>query len=417
MNQWIRTLALCGALLSGQTAMAASAPVFSASIVLNGQTQHQLRYDNVSDLVGQYSNRELSQLTGYSNTAAVDASLNFRGWNGLELHFAQNSNILEFKVPSLGITKSFGSANQTRNDARKALLEFLKGNSGQDLLQDITAELVKQSPVDPIVGNPSSLVHTMLLSSANLASAVVPSNADAAQQLMQSGSQTRMALSPRFGRYTQQNIDTEVLTLPLSYSTGLTEQNMRIVVDAPITMTKTDEALSWSGSLGVGFDVPINSHWSLMPLVRVGFAVSNDLGASALVYSSGVQSSYSFYPSPSSSLSIMNMMAYYQAGSVKFGDYDSAYSVENIVFRNGVEYQQSLPLSIKGQPVIAKAQYARTDYTGDELYATVINDVSVSLGIDNPKKQGWVDEYRVGMTYTFGDGDIEGILFNLGYTF
>jgi hypothetical protein len=406
---------VCAAILTGQAATAASAPVFSANIVLNGQTQHQLSYDNVSDLVGQYSNRELSQLAGYSNTSAVDATLNFRGWSGIEVHFAQNSNILEFKVPSLGLTQSFGTANQTRNDARKAFLEFLKGNSGQQLLQQLTDELVKYSPVDPIVGNPSSLAHTMLLSSAALAS--VPSPASAGQPLMQSDQQARMALSPRFGRYTQQNIDTEVLTLPLSYSTQLSKQNMRLVMDAPITVTKTDEALSWSGSVGVGFDVPINSHWSLMPIVRVGFAISNDLGASALVYSSGVQSSYSFYPSPSSSLSIMNMMAYYQAGSVKFGDYDSAYSVENIVFRNGVEYQQSLPLSIKGQPLIAKAQYARTDYTGDELYAKVINDVSLSLGIDNPKKQGWVDEYRVGMTYTFGDGEIEGLMFNLGYTF
>lgn len=409
--------ALCCAIVAGQAMTASAAPIFSADIVLDGQTRHQVSYDNVSDLVGQYSNAQLSQLAGYSNTSAVDATLNFRGYNGFELHFAQNSNVLEFKVPALGLSKNFGSTTQTRNDARKAFLQFLKGNAGQDVLKDITRELIKHSPIDPIVGNPTSLTHTMLLSSAQWASASISPSLDARQQLLDNNTQTRIALSPRFGRYTQQDIDTDVLTLPLGYSFGLAQQNLRIVLDAPVTITQTEEALSWSGSVGVGFDVPINPHWSLMPMLRVGFALSDDLGASALVYSSGLQSTYSFYPTPTSSLSVMNMLAYYQAGSVKIGDYQGAYSVENVVFRNGVEYQQSLPFSIKGQPLIAKTQFARTDYTGDELYAKVINDVSFSLGIDNPKQHGWVDEYRVGMTYTFGDEDIEGMMFNLGYTF
>lgn len=111
------------------------------------------------------------------------------------------------------------------------------------------------------------------------------------------------------------------------------------------------------------------------------------------------------------------MVSFYKTGSVKVGDHDSSYDLQNTIFRNGVEYSQVLHKTVAGSPLIAKLSYARTDFSGDQLYSELSHDFSGSIGFKNLKPKAWINEYRAGFTYTYADKDLRGFMLNMGYTF
>ena len=95
----------------------------------------------------------------------------------------------------------------------------------------------------------------------------------------------------------------------------------------------------------------------------------------------------------------------------------SGYDLQNTISRNGVEYSHVLHKTVAGSPLIAKLQYARTDFYGDQLYSDFQHDISGSIGFKNLKPKAWIDEYRAGFTYTYADNNLKGFMVNAGYTF
>lgn len=419
--------------ISSQSAWATE--LFSASIVVNGQTQEvqNVAYSNIQDLVKQYNESNLRQLLGYQRGDAFSSTISLRGWqNAATISSVKDSSSIILKVPSLGIELTFDG--QDRSAARKNMQEFFEGNEGQSTLKQITRQAVKESSADPIIGNPSSLAQMMTNASASMAASVtnnldstVTSSTQSVQNTIdQTGTVAKNAQSiskpasdlsvlPRLGRYTQNGIQADVFTVPLSYMQR--SQDMGIFIDAPVTVVKIQDTVSWSGSLGLGLQFMVQPDWYLMPIARVGIAASNDLGASAAIYSAGLSSNYIFYPTKSSSLSVMNMVSYYKTGEIDLGSYKGSYDLNNIVYRNGIEYRQKTSYTAFNKPIITKIQLARTDYTGDEVYSSYSHDISMSFGVKNTKKDSILSEYRVGGTYTFGDGDVDGFSINFGYTF
>lgn len=402
-----------------------AADLFSAQVTVNGQTSQLEVYGNLEELIAQYKTSNLKQLPGYTPNAEINALLNVRGYKGLQIRIAPNSNTLTLTDPAIGFVKTFGTNASTRDQSRQELVEFFKGNTGAAVIKQLTHEIVKNSPVDPIIGNPASLAHTMTQASTDLSSSAASSAFDDAPVLdvgvgkaAQSASSIAVsAFAPRFGRYTQGGLTTSTMTLPLSYSTWLNEYNMGLLFDAPITISQVENSTAMNGSLGVGLNFMLMPDWYVMPTLRLGLSGSRDLGAAAAIYSAGVNSTYILYPNKSSSLSIINMIAHYKTNSISLGEYKGGYDLSNNIFRNGVEYKQKMAFSIQGRPVVMKAQLARTDYTGDALYSSYVHDASLSFGIKNSNEKLFLSEYRLGMTYTFGDGDIRGVSFNLGYSF
>ena len=154
-----------------------------------------------------------------------------------------------------------------------------------------------------------------------------------------------------------------------------------------------------------------------MPQVRVGVTGSQDFGTAALIYGGGVSSNAQFQLNERSNISIINMVSYYKTDALKVGDFDSGYDLQNTIFRNGVEYSHVLHKTVAGSPLIAKLQYARTDFYGDQLYSDFQHDFSGSIGFKNLKPKAWIDEYRAGFTYTYADNNLKGFMVNAGYTF
>ena len=388
--------------------------IFSAELQVGNNTQ-TIGYQSISDVSDQFDDARMRQLfPNYTDTSAVNGKVNLRDVP-VNLSYAQDSSTLVFKIPSLGIERTYVGA--TREESKDKFLDALKGED-QDLLKKLTQEWVKNSPIDPVAGNPTSLLSNMVGSMTDNLSDM------ASDQIygVKDQSSSSFSVMPRFGRYTQAGYGVDVYNLPLTYSHWFDSKQMGIVFDAPITVADTENgSLSGSINFGLGLNFKVYSsesiNWFLMPQMRVGVTGSEDFGTAALIYGGGLSSQAQFPLNEHSALSIINMISFYKTGSINIGDYDSGYDLENTVLRNGFEYSHVLRRSVAGSPLIAKVGYARTDYSGDQLFSELSHDISGSIGFKNLKPKAWIDEYRIGFTYTHADNDLRGFTVNAGYTF
>lgn len=381
--------------------------LFSANISINGQPAVYQTYDNILDLGAQYTNKNLKQtFPNYTQTSAVYAEVNYAGLNDIRLQFNENSNTLILNIPSADIYKEF--SGDTRNASRKALVEYFKNAP-----KALNEALVGSSFENPV--NQNRVTSTQANYEASQIATGLTSELSKANLLSQS--QSVIAFAPRFGRYTQSGLDTDVISLPLAYAKYLPEHQFTLVIDAPITISQTDKAIAGQGSIGVGINSAITQNWYLMPQIRVGAVLSPDFGASASTFSSGFTSNYRFYPTAKSAVSLINVVSYYNTRSLKIGEYKGEYDLSNFVFRNGLELEQRLDTVVFGQPLVIKAHLARTDYTGDAVYSKYSHDAGVSFGIRNPNKESWIKDFRLGFNVNQAQHDIKGFSLNAGYTF
>ena len=388
--------------------------IFNAELEVDGKTEI-IGYNNISNVADQYDFDNLqNRFPTYTENSAVNAKINLRSVP-VNLSFAQNSSTLIFKIPSLGIERTYTGA--TREESKDQFLDALKGED-KDLLKKLTKEWVKKSPIDPVAGNPTSLLSVMAGSMTDNLSDMATNQTFG----LKDQSSSSFSLMPRFGRYTQQGYGLDVYNLPLTYSHWFDSKKMGLVIDAPLTLTDTENgALSGSFNLGVGLNFQLAStesvNWYLMPQIRVGVTGSEDFGTAAMIYGGGLSSNAQFPINDHAAISIINMVSFYKTDAIKVGDFDSGYDLQNTILRNGVEYSQVLHKTIKGSPLIAKLSYARTDFSGDQLYSELSHDFSGSIGFKNLNPKAWINEYRVGFTYTYADKDLRGFMLNAGYTF
>jgi hypothetical protein len=396
------------------TSYAMAKDIFMAEVQVDGTTQ-LLGYKNILNSVDQYEYENMKNaFPAYTENSAVYAKLDLRAVP-INMSFAQNSPTLVFKIPSLGIERTY--AGTTREESKDKLIDALKGDD-KDLLKLLTKEWVKKSPIDPVAGNPSSLL-------SSLAGSMTDNLSDiATNQLfgLKDQASASFSMMPRFGRYTQQGYGLNVYNLPFTYSSQLDSDKIGFLLDAPITLVDAENGtLSGSINLGVGVNFKLVSNpalnWYLMPQLRLGATGSKDLGTAAMIYGGGLISNAQFPINDQAVVSIINMLSFYQTGSIKIGDYDSGYDLKNTILRNGLEYSQILHKSVSGSPLIAKLSYARTDFSGDQLYSELSHDLSGSIGFKNLNSKAWIKEYRVGLTYTYANKDLRGYMINAGYTF
>ncbi len=109
--------------------------------------------DTLTDIINELELTNIESHIGYNETNHLLANLDFRGLP-VRLNFAENSTTLSFDIDSLGIHESF--TGNTRDDSVDMLEDWFK-DGGVDV-EKIMKKLVEISPVDPIAGNPNSLM-------------------------------------------------------------------------------------------------------------------------------------------------------------------------------------------------------------------------------------------------------------------
>jgi hypothetical protein len=243
-------------------------------------------FSNAGEFIDQMGDTGLSEiLAGYSPTAATFMSLDVRGLPATAL-YEKDSPTLRFLVPSLDIDLNFEGA--TRDESQELFRDFLKG-AGGDILTRLLQGLVEQTAVDPVAGNPNSLVAT----SAGADFAMSAAGATSAQWL---------GVGFGIGRSRATGFTTTEYGVPLQWTRSLRgNPGIVFLVDMPLRYLDVSGGASYDGSLGVGVDVLVVDkpedpalRWSLAPSLRAGIVGSEDLGALQTVYSMALKSALQY---------------------------------------------------------------------------------------------------------------------------
>jgi hypothetical protein len=394
---------------------ALAADPFSAALQIGTLPTIERGYTTLEDLLRQFTYQRLSEVApSYNDNSQAFARLDLRGFNGVNLFFEQNSPVLFLHIPDLDVQQQFHG--ETRDESERLLEEWFKGD-GREVLKRLMTHLAETSPIDPVAGNPNSLMANMAQSDFAAATSVTDTVNDAAAAAGPDGAKNFFGVSARFGQYTQGEFGASVLSVPLTYTHLFETPGWALSVDLPLTYVSNDGAKTYSGSLGLGLRVPLAHGWALIPGLRAGIVGSADLGAGGVIYSTSLTSDWRADPIGKFTLGMANMVAWYRTGSISVGDYDVGYDLSNTVLRNGLLGDYDAGFSLFEAPMDWQFAYVRTDYFGDRLYSRWSNDLSASLGTRRRYGHVVLNALRFGFTYTTGDGGISGVSGNLGYTF
>jgi hypothetical protein len=349
--------------------------------------------------------------SAYSGTSAAVIRLGYRGLP-LVLQTSANSATVSLYIPSLGVQQSFNSKS-TRDDNLSDAKDFLK-KSGGDILNRMQQVLAKVSPVDPVAGNPASMQSRAVaddfdrnyIGSASNIKASADSGGGATNNLIGTG------LS--FGNYSQGGFNTQVVTLPLSYTfRSDLDPRRQLSFYAPITVTSTSGSKSVGVNAGVSYRIPMSDEWALTPAFGYGVNGSADMGSVAAMIGTSITSMY-VKRFDSFDLAMGNMIGYYQTSKFSAGGYSFDPQIKNTVYRNGL--MASVPTSFLGQRMAAEYSFINTIYTGTDLYSKQYNEIGASIGT-NKSANSSRSYLRGGISLLQGQNGIKGYKFNFGYWF
>lgn len=351
-------------------------------------------------------------LPTYTDVSAATIAASLRGV-AVTLSFPANSTTLQLVVPGAQVDRSFTGA--TRDDSRDQLIEWLKGQGGTDLTR-ILQLAVATTGVDPVAGNPNSLMSTMGASDFNSATGATGGAGGSGSGRGSAG------FGARFGNYTIGSNDTSVVVLPLSY-TYTFANGSGLILDVPLTIADTSGAQSYSGSFGVGyrFAVPVTLperwQWSLTPALRFGGVGSIDLGAVGGLWSGSVTSSLTAPLRDGMNLTLGNMVSLLRTVPVNYGGYNTSYELQNTMYRNGLILNQRLG-EFRGREISGSLFAIDTRFAGDALYVSSYQEYGVYLNAGQPMRLGGLQvPLRAGVTYLQGERGYSGFTVNLGVTF
>ena len=418
-------LATVFAFLLGISPAVTATPLFTIDITVEDR-QRSFSFSDARKVFEQIDADQLrTAFSNYTDMSKADAVVDFRG---LEMNFSfpGAGSELVFEVPSLDIREEFKGA--TRDASVDQLEDFLKSQGG-DILNRIQAASIAVSPVDPIAGNPGSMMGTMVSGQfeagfssqvTNIARTPAPpasdGEPDTTAAVEADDPDNLIHLSPRFGRYTADGKTSSVLTLPLGYSFRLKEGGKglrKIDVSLPLTYAEIEGGKSGSAFINAGLTWGLTERWSLSPAVGAGLAGSVDLGAAGGIGSASLTSAWTI-PFDKYSLNVGNMVGYYETLDIEVGKYSFDPGVSNTVLRNGL--MLSMPGTMWGRKVATEVWVTDTRFFGSDLYSEYNDEFGISFGLAKTERRSIENYLRAGVSWMTGD-NVEGWLFNLGIAF
>lgn len=389
-----------------EASLAAREP-YHATVTV-GSASRSVSDPNLVDLTRNLKTASLELLIPfYTPVSPVSIDINLRGILALT-SFAANSTTLVVEIPQAGITQTFTGA--TRDDSLKLFKDFVRdGGDKHRLLRAYS----KFSPIDPIAGNPSSLMALMAQADYLIGRLTPLSGCDCCWSsqpivnLFQSGLNVGRAFSKKF--------DTTVISLPLRYSYS-PHLDWAFIIDAPFTYIRNGGASSIVGSLGLGVRVPITAAWSLTPTFRMGAGGSLDLCTAGSFATLGLTSVYN-YKIDEYVLSMTNYAGYFTSTNLWLTGINFNYHLHNYIFKNGLSLTSCRGFTLCDRPFNFSISFVDTCFTKDRLFINHYDEIRVSLFTTclNPCLE--YDCLSIGLAYQFGQKNYRGYYLNLAYQF
>jgi len=373
--------------------------------------------DALESILNELDQTNIESHIGYNETNQLSANLDFRGLP-VALSFVENSTTLTLDIDSLDIHESFTGSD--RDDSISLLEDWFKSN-GKSSVEKMMKKLVEVSPVDPLAGNPNSLMALTVESDFSDGFMNVASKQKASGTT--SSKVNRISLGATYKSLDTDGRKSSSLTLPLSYSFVSSENSKeRFNISLPITYIDFEGAKSYTAGLGVSYSKPINENWVITPGVKYSIVGSSDLGALAQLGSCSLASSYSFFLENKHTVSIGNMLGYYTTLKLYDGDYAYDPDIGNTVFRNAILYSIPTPNVVKNTSLDLFA--IDTQYLGTELYLNSYDEFGFSFGynkinvnvLSDKEEYAFEKELKIGMSYLTSSKS-DGFKVNFGFTF
>lgn len=392
----ILSLILCSA-----WTLNSQAGVFDFTATMNGQVG-QGSFATAEEAANVYYEDKLKTIfPSYQGNEAINSVLNFRGMP-IQLAFPQQGKTtLTFQIPALEINESF--TGNTRNASRDLLKEYLKNHT--DLLEKMVRHLVSVSPVDPIAGNPNSLMSRAVANDAKLmwfgarnTTAVVAQGAEGSHRFG-IGANFKHMRSDAVGN--AKEMESDSYNLPITYAYQFPEANHELIVDLPLGYTATDGATGYDGSLGIFYRRPIFENWVVSITGSGRGTFSRELAGAAVMGSGAIGSSY-VWRGDDYAITLGNMLGYYKALRLTIDGKSFDPGIANTVFNNGLLYSRDSPWRFGADPLTWEAYIVDSRYSGTALFSNYQTEVGFTFGTMRPAHSKDAD-LRIGLSFTKGE--------------
>ena len=273
-----------------------SAATFNLNIEANNQTTTK-SFENIEALFDATEEDSLkSIIPNYvSGVTAINAQLDVRGVDVIS-SYDESSSLLTFEIKSLGIFKQFDGGDRAKSG--DLLRSYVKGN-GDGVLSKLLQESAATTAIDPVAGNPDSLMGSIVSADAGNATTLNKSSSSKGNKGEEGGQadDDEFGISLSAGCSNVNGHEKCSLTLPLSYTHYFAKpdgkkEGYKLRIDAPLAYFETNGSKAYQASIGAALQIPITDNFSLTPAIRTGIVASKDLGSAANVNSISLTSIY-----------------------------------------------------------------------------------------------------------------------------
>lgn len=363
---------------------------------------------NLVDLSRSLKSSSIQELIPfYTPTSAASIAIDLRGIDVIT-SFAANSTTLQVAIPQAHISQSF--TGETRDDSIKLFKNFIQDAGNRHRL---LKAYQRYSPIDPIAGNPNSLIAQMAQNDYLMGSLHPLAGASCAFRSQPIVHQFQMGTA--FERGFSKGFDTTVVSLPLRYSYAPC-LDYALIIDVPLTYLRNGGASSVVGSLGVGFQMPVTSSWALTPMIRMGSGGSLDLCTSGNFFSTGLTSLYTL-PVSSFLLSMTNYAGYFTSTNLWLTGVNFNYRLQTWVFKNGLSLTTTEGYCVWERPLYFNVYVIDSAFTKNHLYMNHYDEVGIGVIATGVNPCLEADALTLQMSYLFGEQHFKGGSFRLTYSF
>lgn len=363
---------------------------------------------NLVDLNRELDAASLAEIIpGYTPNTAIAFGIDLRGLEALTF-FPANSTTLFLEIPNAGITETFTGA--TRDESLILFKEFIKeGRSLKKLLKAYS----RYSPIDPVAGNPTSLMSLMTESDYLLGQLSPFNGCDCCYNTQSLKHQFQAGLD--LSRATVKKFDSTGISLPLRYSYS-PRNTWAIIVDLPLEYLRNGGASSVIGSLGIGWSIPITSNWSLTSVARLGSGGSLDLCTSGSFVSIGAVSSF-HYKLSNYVLSMNNYAGYVSSTNLWLTGVNFNYHLHNTVFKNGISIFSCDGFMLCDRAFHFGAEIKDTYFAGSRLFIRHYDEFALNVTTTHLNRCLAFDCLTTQLAYQWGEKGFKGYRLNFIYQF
>lgn len=380
---------------------------FHALITVAGDSA-RVSDPNLIDLSRQLKQSAIQKLLpNYTPTSQVSLDLNLRGIDS-KAFFPANSTILTLVIPQAGITEVFAGA--TRNESLDLMREYLRNGARK---RKLLKAYYRHSPIDPIAGNPDSLLSQM-------------GQADYALGRLSplSGCSTCWSAQPIVHQYQvgfignrafSKGFETTTVTMPLRYSYS-PDLRWAFVIDAPFTYFRNGGASSMYASIGMGVRVPVNDFWSVTPVLRLGTGGTLDLCTAGNFVSMGLTSEvhgkWNGWV-----ISMTNYASYDTSANFWLTGLNFNYKLQNYTFKNGIWINSCEGFTLFQRKINLAVSFVDTLFSKKDLYISHYDEVGLWLITNGVLPAMCYDCLVFGFSARYGQKKYKGMTLDLSYQF